>query len=397
MHATPVPANEALRLEALKKLGILDTEADPAFEALVQLASELCGTPVSLVSLIDEKRQWFKARKGIDVSETPRELAFCAHAVANGETLIVDDTVQDQRFAEHPLVTGDPNIRFYAGVPLKTVDGLSLGTLCVIDQQPRVLEPFQLQALELLAGQAQKLLELHRANGQLLNLNINLNSLLAVMAQDLRQPLGLVQCTVSSLRRGISRGETANPQLLDIIDKANRNAQGLIDDVLEAAELEHQRYHLPREECSLTALVRKTLERYEPLAYKNQLVLAWQLPEEPLNLKLNASRLNKALENLLQNAIKFTPAGGTISVKLTQQGDKAKLSVEDSGVGIPSELISTIFDKFTRARRQGVRGERSSGLGMHLTQEIIHLHGGQIQVSSQVGKGSQFWIELPLP
>lgn len=396
MHVAPVPANEALRLDALKRLGILDTEADPAFDALVQLASELCDASVSLVSLVDEKRQWFKARQGTDVSETPRELSLCAYAVASGETLIIDDTAQDQRFAEHPMVTGEPKIRFYAGVPLKTGQGLTLGTLCVMDQEPRTLNAFQRHALEQLAGQAQKLLDLHRANGQLLHLNINLNGLLAVMAQDLRQPLGLVQSTVSSLRRGIIRGETANPQLLDIIDKANRNAQGLLEDVLEAAELEHERYHLSREESSLTELVRKTLERYEPLAYKNQLVLGWQLPTEPLKLKLNVSRLTKALENLLQNAIQFTPAGGTISVKLTQQDDKAKLSVEDSGVGIPSELINTLFDKFNRARRQGVRGERSSGLGMHLTQEIIQLHGGQIQVSSQVGKGSQFWVELPL-
>ena len=125
----PVPENEIERLEALHRCGILDTEPEPTFDEIASLAGQLCATPMALVSLVDADRQWFKARVGLPASETPRDLSFCAHAVASNEPLVVDDTLQDIRFASNPLVTSDPNIRFHAGVPLILDDGLTVGTL----------------------------------------------------------------------------------------------------------------------------------------------------------------------------------------------------------------------------------------------------------------------------
>ncbi len=156
-----IPA-ESSRLAALARYAILDTAPEIAFDEIVTLASTLCATPIALISLVDDHRQWFKARHGLDTCETPRELSFCAHAIAESDLFAVADTHRDPRFHDHPLVTGDPFIRFYAGMQLTTPDGHNLGALCVIDRVPRVLTPMQMNALHALARQVIVQLELRR-------------------------------------------------------------------------------------------------------------------------------------------------------------------------------------------------------------------------------------------
>jgi|GEM_PF-246490 len=160
----PVPENEAERLALLHSLNILDTQPEQAFDDIVTLAASICKTPVALVTLVDENRQWFKANIGLNLGETPREISFCAHAILKPDDVtIVTDVQKDPRFKTNPLVTGDPNIRFYAGAPLVTHDGLSLGTLCVIDRKPRRLTPDQLAALRALRHSVITEFELRRA------------------------------------------------------------------------------------------------------------------------------------------------------------------------------------------------------------------------------------------
>ncbi|MGH6630339.1 MAG: GAF domain-containing protein, partial [Burkholderiales bacterium] len=163
----PLPSNEAARLDALRQYQVLDTPPEEAFDDLVRIAAQICGTPVALISLVDEHRQWFKARMGLEAQETPRDLAFCAHAILGSDVMVVPDASQDARFADNPLVTGDTHIRFYAGAPLIAPDSRALGTLCVVDREPHQFSDEQRQALQALARQTVAQLELRKQLRQL--------------------------------------------------------------------------------------------------------------------------------------------------------------------------------------------------------------------------------------
>jgi PAS domain S-box-containing protein len=160
MQTPEIPANESDRLVALDRYHILDTLPEEVYDDLTQLAADICGTPIALISLVDKDRQWFKSRVGLDATETPRDISFCGHAVAAKATLNIPDARQDPRFADNPLVASDPNIRFYAGVPLITHDNFALGTLCAIDTQTRNLTDTQIRQLEALSRLVVNQLEL---------------------------------------------------------------------------------------------------------------------------------------------------------------------------------------------------------------------------------------------
>jgi GAF domain-containing protein len=165
--AKPMPAPELDRIAALQKYAILDTEPERAFDDLTLLASCICKTPIALISLVDEDRQWFKSKIGVAASETPRDIAFCSTAIQQSEVMVVPDTLQDERFRNNPLVTAEPRIRFYAGAPLINEEGYALGTLCVVDRAPREFGPDQKEALQALGRLVLAQLEFRR-NLQLL-------------------------------------------------------------------------------------------------------------------------------------------------------------------------------------------------------------------------------------
>lgn len=156
-------SNEQARQRKLESYRLLDTLPEPTYDDIVRVAGLQCGTPVALMTLVDRERQWFKARVGIDAQETPRDIAFCDHAIRSPDLpLVVDDASLDARFAQNPLVTGDPGIRFYAGVPLRAPTGEALGTVCAIDRVPRTLDAAQLAGLQALARLTVVLMEAHR-------------------------------------------------------------------------------------------------------------------------------------------------------------------------------------------------------------------------------------------
>lgn len=158
----PTPPNESRRIAALREYQLLDTPPEQSFDDITALAAAICRVPIAMMVLLDSERQWFKSRIGLNASETPRDHAFCAHAIMDTAPFIVEDAINDPRFASNPLVTADPNIRFYAGAPLIDSEGNALGTLCVIDREPRRLDAAQQKALQILARQTMSQMELRR-------------------------------------------------------------------------------------------------------------------------------------------------------------------------------------------------------------------------------------------
>src|SRR5437867_4272029 len=162
-----IPKDEKKRLKVLWQYSVLDTVPEEIFDDLTELAANICEAPIALITLVDEKRQWFKSKVGVSINETSRDISFCSHAITQPGLFVVPDATRDQRFAHNPLVTSDPKVRFYAGAPLVTPDGYALGTLCVIDKVPRELRPEQKQALRILARHVVSQLELRRRSNEL--------------------------------------------------------------------------------------------------------------------------------------------------------------------------------------------------------------------------------------
>ena len=162
MKRAPLPEHEERRLAALRRYDILDTLPEIAFDELTRLAAQVCGTSIALITLLDEKRQWFKSRVGLDLAETPRDISFCAYAILQSDVLVIENVAGDGRFADNPWVIAEPGIHFYAGMPLVTRDGFNLGTLCVLDRSPRPLKAEQAEALRILSRQVMTQLELRR-------------------------------------------------------------------------------------------------------------------------------------------------------------------------------------------------------------------------------------------
>ncbi len=167
MSKPDIPLNEEARLEELYKIGILDSENEKDYDALVELASQICEVPMSLITLVDASRQWFKSKIGKDAEETQRGVSFCGHAILQDELFIIEDATKDKRFFDNPAVIDDPHVRFYAEAPLITKSGFNLGTLCVVDTKPKKLNDFQKNALQTLGKQVGNLLELRKKTNDL--------------------------------------------------------------------------------------------------------------------------------------------------------------------------------------------------------------------------------------
>jgi PAS domain S-box-containing protein len=199
MQFAPIPENEAERIKAVRRYDILDTGTESEFDDFTHIASQICGTTMATISLIDTAREWFKSKVGIEGEELPRELTFCGHALTTNEIFEVPDALEDERFRDNPFVLGDPKVRFYAGAPLISPEGMNLGTICVFDRAPRMLTPAQRSLLTVLSRQVVNLLELRLASRRIHWMNENLEFLVAKRTRELRESERFAMASLDAL------------------------------------------------------------------------------------------------------------------------------------------------------------------------------------------------------
>ena len=390
-----IPPDEDARLAELRSCNILDTLAEREYDDLTRLAARICGTPTALISLIDQDRQWFKSRVGLDATETPRDWAFCAHAIHDQEPLIVPDALEDERFRDNPLVTAAPNIRFYAGTPLRTGAGYALGTLCVIDYERRQFTAEQKEDLEILGRQVAALLDLRRKTRRLAELNEEKNLLLGAAAHDLRNPLGVIQGFSEFLLEEADELTAPHRIFLERIHSNSGYILRLVDDTLDLSAIEAGTVNLRREACDLARLAEQCLELSRVQAERKNITIETTIIQNLPQQLIDSVKIEQVIQNLIGNAIKYTDEGGRVEVLLERDATHVALRVRDTGRGISASDIKSIFQPFFRAQEQGTAGERSTGLGLAIAERIINRHGGSLSVASEPGRGSEFVMRLP--
>lgn len=519
----PIPADEADRLRALDHYRLGGIGRELPFDHVTQFAAELFDVPMSLVSIVGSDTQCFRGACGIDETHTPRDVAFCAFAILQPDVMVVPDAVQDARFRANPLVTGPPNIRFYAGAPLRVANGQPIGTLCIIDHKPRDFGDKEKRQLAQLARTVVDLIEFrvegfaadeHRRKlddeRQLLKLTVeNVSGGVAVVDRDLklmlwnqafvdlfdyapdsvtggrdarelirltaqRGELGpgdpdlIVEGFVQSIRASDSRRlemQRRNGRILDIRresirggrfimtardvtqerqisrlkdelvstvshelrtpltaisgalglmaggaagdlpDRAkqlvaigSKNAERLIhlvNDLLDMDKLQSGKLVFHFDERELGLLLTESVEQIEPYAERFGVKLALERPSEAVVAKVDSNRLCQVMTNLLSNACKFSPSGGTVRISLQRIGDSAQISVADEGPGISPEFRARLFKRFEQEEGAHQQGHAGTGLGLAISKAIVEAHGGSIALDPAAEKGATFRVELP--
>lgn len=375
---------EAERVRVLYEYGILNTLPEQVYDRIVGLAAELCQTPVAVFSLADRSRLWFKAKTGMDGSEAPLEASFCAHALATNEMLIVKDATKDERFAKNPLVVDSPNIRFYSGTPVRASNGEPIGTLCVIDLEPRDLSQAQVKILQELGKEIEAHLELRKSIRQLRDMADERAVFSSMLAHDARNLLATIVGGLSS-----QTGEDDMARLgLEAVTQLSRMLEGFV----EVQQEDFKGISAAPKVVSLqewfdsTALNIKLRTEISGLKFESYL----ELKQHEISTDLDL--LNRIVNNLIENSLRECNLGDLIKFSLKQIGPmRYQLAIEDQGPGIAVEYRDQVFEPYFSRRSNG---EVGLGLGLTFCRVAVRALGGGIELEHPEEGGVRFLLEF---
>lgn len=402
MIEAKLPSNELERVQVLQDYGILDTSEEACFNDLVHLAAKICGTPISIISLLDQDRSWFKASYGLPRGEVARKYSMCSHAILQPEALIVEDTAIDDRFIDNPILCGDLNVRFYAGTPLRTSSGHHIGTLCVLDSSPRKITHDQIEALRILAQQVIAHLELRKshqavelANERLREINASKDKFFSIIAHDLRAPFHGILGFSEVLETEIE--ELDHKGISDIAGYLRSTAHAtfrLLENLLQWAMSEGGALVCHPQEVYIEQVFQTIFEVLGAVAQKKNIILHNDVSPD-LVCYVDINMITSVLQNLCSNAIKFTRNGGHVYLSAIQAGSDVHIKVRDTGIGMTESQIQGFFNSQQPQSIKGTDGEKGTGLGLLLCRQFVEKNNGKMQIESTLDEGTTFTITVP--
>ncbi|WAC14282.1 sensor histidine kinase [Dyadobacter pollutisoli] len=400
--ASPVPINEMERLLSLSEFDIDYSDHYETFKDLAKLAAKVTGTKISLVNLIDSLTQWTISNHGLELEQMLREDSVCQYTIMETDHFEIGDLSLDERFKDKFYVTGDPNVRYYYGIPLRTNSGQNIGALCLLDQEEKSLDPEKIELMKIIADEIVARLKTFKVMEGLKSRLLEAKQTQKKVAHDIRGPLGGIVGLAQIIR---DQGESNQmDEVLEFINLIHKSGNSILDLAEEILETHKEKGGIKPaatptgNEFNLTVFKDKLEKLYGPQAkHKN---IRFQVLTTTLTEKVPFSK-NKLLQitgNLISNAMKFTPEGGevTVDLRLIINSDMLALQilVTDSGVGMSAENMNAILSG-NASSTEGTGGEQGFGFGLALVKHLVDSLDGKIAITSERGKGTTFEINLP--
>lgn len=375
-----IPIDEKERLTALYHLKVLDTLPEERFDRITKLATDLFKVPISTITLVDSDREWFKSCQGLDVREGKRAISFCGHAILEEEEFVINDTLKDKRFKNNPLVTEKPKIRFYAGIPLRSADGLKVGVFCIKDTKPRKFSKKQIENLKRIAKWAEIELNTHElskalearkdAERKVVRLNETLRLLNKILRHDLFNNLTVINTKIQLfLRKSIN--ENSLKETINTVDRS-------IDLINQIKHMED------------TVTKGSGAGRYNAENIIKR--VAREFPQIRISVKGDTLMIDEGFFSVFENIIRNAYVHGNaneVTVKIRKNNDKAEISFIDNGKGIPDEIKDRIFEEGYKYGKKG-----HTGLGLYIVKNIVERYSGTVSVKNNKPKGAIFVLKF---
>ncbi|CAG5003060.1 Sensor histidine kinase RcsC [Dyadobacter sp. CECT 9275] len=400
-QVAPIPDNEMDRLLAISSLDIDYTEQQRSFNELVKLAAIVAGTSISLVNIIDSITQWTVSGYGMETEQTMREDSVCQYTIMGAGPFEIKDLSADARFSDKPYVNGDPNVRYYYGIPLNIGEGMNVGALCVMDQQTKVLDPEKIELLNIIANEIVGRLKMIQVVEGLKTKLLESYQNQRKVAHDIRGPLGGIVGLASIIEdQGQDNRIEEVLEFINLIHKSGNSLLDLADEIL-GSEKGGRAAKIGTESNAFNLLIFKDkLEKlYLPQAVSKKIRFDIVVSPNTETVPFSKNKLLQIAGNVISNSMKFTPLGGRITVNLdlffAGTGKSLSIEIKDTGVGLTESEIKAILDG-DAVSKKGTAGELGYGYGLALVKHLVESLNGFLTITSEPGNGTTFTIRLPI-
>ena len=399
IEGTTIPDDDVARLAAVARYAILDTPPDGAFDRITSLAARVFNVPIAIVSVVDHDRTWFKSHHGLDLAQIDRAPGLCASAILQQEPWIIKDAPHDPRALANPLVAGEFGLKFYAGVPLALAGGHNMGTLCILDFEPRELSADETSSLQDLADMVTSELELRLASREALQAATERervkDAFVGMLSHEIRTPVTTIYAAARVLAssEAVQSDPRARDLFPDIVSESERLLR-LIEDLLVLTKVEQG----VLESESEPVLLQRVVER--AVAHSNrrhgERIIEVGMPADLPPAAGDETFVEQVVNNLLSNALKYSPQDAVVSVGASVVGDRVEVSVGDRGIGMAVEDRERVFDLLARTR-EAENYAAGAGIGLYVCRRLMQSMGGGIRATGQAnGRGSVFTFTLPI-